>query len=77
MAKFYCSDSGRYEIPNDKGYYIGYSTKSGDSSYLGPYEVNMTMEEAQSVLERDADWEWDDGIFYAWVNVVDFTKGRL
>ena len=68
MTSFYDSNTDEHIFPETSGWFIQYSTESGDSDFLQLDEEIKNDEDAQAIIEKELEWEWADGEFYASVD---------
>ena len=68
MTSFYDSNTDEYIFPETSGWYIQYSTESGDSDFLQLDEKIKDDEHALEILKKELTWEWEAGEFYAYVD---------
>ncbi len=62
------SDTNKIITPKEPGWYIAYSTESGDDSAIGPLQLDKPItceDEAMKKLKEIVTWEWEGGKFYA------------
>jgi hypothetical protein len=68
MTSFYDSNSDEHIFPEVSGWFIQYSTESGDSDFLQLDEEIRNDAHALEIIEKELEWEWEDGEFYAYVD---------
>ena len=51
MAVFYNSNTGKYEVPAEQGWYIAYRTESGDYDYIKVNREPTSEADAEATLQ--------------------------
>ena len=57
MAVFYNSNTGKYEVPAEQGWYIAYKTESGDAGYVKVDREPTSEADAEATLLCMFDYE--------------------
>jgi hypothetical protein len=79
MFSYYCSNFDKSFTADKKGWWIAYKTDSCDEGAIHiPDELvpnGITSDkEAQKILEKVMDWEWENNYFYATARHYGYQK---